>query len=193
MSEKVRFIRVNGRIVPIRAKGTGQKKKGNGTGEKVAGAAAVGGGAVAIKKATPLVTGRTTLYHGTTKSNAEKIMAEGLKRNASHGIGDMLDPSVRARNFTYMTKSKGQARQYAAQSNGIDNYIKNRVSMEGRAAPSKSELIKDYATSLDRVRDQVKGSFGFGGGKVTKASVPLWQKKFKDMAVRNVLDGLTHI
>lgn len=94
----------------------------SGAGGVAGGLAAGAGGAYALSKAVPRVTGRTTYYHGTTSDIADKIRQEGLKPSAQTGVKGPIDTGNFPKdwkNHAYIARSKLKAKLYQAQAKGL--------------------------------------------------------------------------
>ena len=147
------------------------------------GAASGLAGAAALHKAKPLVTGRTTLYHGTHADAAKDILRNGL-RTGKPGIADMLEDKIKAKDYSYMTPYKSQANFYARQAESLRMEAKNNP---GRSARENSDA---YIHSGKQVGDTNKSILGPGNGKVLKAHVPLWKTEhFKNPELRGTKNG----
>lgn len=85
---------------------------------KAVGVAGVAGGGYAMHKAKPLVTGRSTYYHGTGKDSADKIRRQGIRPGLETGertaIREGAHPEAWRRK-AYAAKGKWKARLYALQ------------------------------------------------------------------------------
>ena len=119
------------------------------------------------------LTGRETLYHGTSDQNAKDILENGVQPKKKPGIASMLN-GVDDTGVSYMTPKKANAATYAAQSSNIETKIRELEGALGRKATTDeiTQEIKKYASSDDR---KLAGSpFAERPGKVLKASVPTW-------------------
>jgi hypothetical protein len=89
--------------------------------DKVIGIGAIGAGAIVIKKSKSLVSGRETLYHGTSKKAYKKILEEGLKapKKDAQSIN-----SLENHHRVFTTPKKYYARFYAKKSEmgGLKGY-----------------------------------------------------------------------
>lgn len=135
---------------------------------KLKGGLAAGAGAAALYHSKPLLTGRTDLYHGTTKANAEKIRKEGLKPGG-RGISEILEPGLRAKDNVYMTRNPTNARTFAAQAELLKNH-------KGH--------VHDFAADPLRDDKLINGTIS-GKGEVVNASMPLWRKDISEKMVPN--------
>ena len=162
------------------------------TGEQVAGAGAVAGGAVAVKKSLPLMSGRTKLYHGTEQSASKKIMKEGLKPGKTgSGITDMLGGSEfrKKHPMVYAETGKMRARTYAGQAAEIKRRTRGM-----KTVAEKTEAIKRFsADPIARAKSALPTWMGGSPGKKTlKLSVPLWKKEYAEKLRKNPeLGGLS--
>lgn len=134
------------------------------------GAAGVVGGGVAVSKATPMLTGRTTLYHGTTPELAKKVREQGLRPSAEVGgdvakITDILgnDIKSKAKNLAYLTPHKSEASGYAGQAEALRD-LGPGVDYTSPAAAQK------------RMQGTLKGQMNPFHKGVVRADVPLWRE-----------------
>lgn len=117
------------------------------------------------------LTGRETLYHGSSDKRIEQIKQEGLKPSKGQGVsklvGDHLDNANEGLVFT--TKSKGQAAMYSSQQNLIDSgKLKNPHDLIAhRMTP---EFYKDMAHRVIT---------GKGSAHI---NLPTWKKEFHGVA-----------
>lgn len=115
----------------------------------VGGAAVLTGGGIAKSQYDRgHLTGRETLYHGTTEEMKKKILNEGLHPNKSKGIIDEVENlrgkgSLKSKGLTFMTRSKNQAHMYANQANRIHEGTFDMFDMASRMKDS-------YATAKSR-------------------------------------------
>jgi len=115
------------------------------------------------------LTGRETLYHGTSRDRADSIRKNGLTPNHSHSsISGVVDPNLANMNkdLVFTTKSKFQGHMYAAQQRGIDNgRIKN---------------VQDHARGAEHTAKDAFKSMATGNDKgVVKLNVPTWKEGHK--------------
>lgn len=116
-----------------------QSRDENKVGKAAAGAAATVGGAAYAKHQYDRghITGRETLYHGTTEEIKHKIHKEGLRPNASKGIIDEAEAvkgkgALKSEGLSFMTKSKSQAHMYANQARRIHEGTFNILDIAAR-------------------------------------------------------------
>lgn len=138
-----------------------KEKREEESGGAALGVGALAGGAYAASKAKPLVTGRTTLYHGTSPDGKAQILREGLKpANVSGRKGgtDLTVNSVRnkAKELTYLTPDHGQARGYAGQA----EFLHGGGSLQDQ---------------FGRMKAWTKGQFNPFQGGVVEAEMPMWR------------------
>ena len=106
------------------------------------------------------LTGRQTLYHGTSDHRADTIRKEGLKPNLGHeGVSGKLSESLvdKNKNLVFATKSGLEAQGYALQQRAIDSgRIKSRDGLIGlqRNPQAMGELVGN--TLLGRKKGIVK-------------------------------------
>jgi len=132
-----------------------------------------------------LLTGRSTLYHGTSGSRARAILREGLKPGAKPGISERVSKLINAdvRGSTpgaFASRNKSVAQNYGIQqellSKGlpsgaeIQNAYMNAV-MQGDSVKGLKDLIKDTG----RLYYHLPGAIWRKG--VLKASVPAHRVK----------------
>jgi len=148
--------------------------------KKIAGGVGVGmaGSAYAMNQFNRgHITGRETLYHGTSKENAESILREGLKPNRhEHGISNLLDLGERNTDLSFLAKKKRHAKWYAAQQEAIEE-------MEGKLGPEDTPLVKARASRKFNTP-------GYTPAGLLKAKVPTWKDGLK--AVHNPEDSAEH-
>lgn len=167
--------------------------EGDGGGDEDALLAAGGllGGGYAAKKAKPLITGRTRLFHGTSEEILPKVLEKGVlpsSASGQRGITEILANQVKdpSRNLAFATRDPMQARSYAAQAEGIADAIKNRPT-----ATPEAKKILDLIGGTDetrmqvlRARDKAMNKPGailrtlnpFSRKGVAELDVPLWRK-----------------
>lgn len=108
------------------------------------------------------LTGRKTLYHGTTEAYADRIKKVGLQPRSKHGkagIIDILEEGYKgwleSDDLTFTTKNKSDARVYAHQANHVRD--------TGRRFQGEAEMI-----------GKIKKSKALDRG-VVELSVPTWK------------------
>lgn len=83
----------------------------------------VGGGGLALAKASPLATGRSTYYHGTAPELADKIRREGLRPSRDSGVKGVTDlilgDEVAKKPLVYAHPNKIQAKYYQEQAKAL--------------------------------------------------------------------------
>lgn len=131
------------------------------------------GGAMAYQ-ATPMVTGRTKLYHGTSAKNLPGILEHGIQPGKRSGMAEILPQEMGARNLAYATPSKMTARLYGRQSAAIDEAIK--------WDPTKTVAKMNQSGEL---RERIGRRSGIGNERIVELSVPLWKKEYADKVVPN--------
>lgn len=118
-----------------------------------------------------LLTGRTPLFHGTSKPIAKQIMSSGLVPGGSPGITQALSPEL-ARlesGLSFLTRSPANARSYAQQQAALETVKSVRGSPTVSKALEGLELVLPKE-SLDL--HLARAIMPFHRGKVLKASVP---------------------
>lgn len=147
--------------------------------DKQIGMSSIGVGGLAIHKSRPLISGRTKLYHGTTKENVSKILKHGIhpsKINANSITGILPDDIKNAsKDLAFTTKSKKQARFYGGQA----EYIKKRNIKIGQGHAG------DMRFMVDRIGIDMASHNPFDNKGIVKASVPLWNKNIAHRVVKN--------
>lgn len=103
----------------------------------VGGTAVVGGASLVHKEYhRGNLTGRETLYHGTSPIYKEQILKEGIKPNAKKGIIDIVQDAtgkdLKSEGLTFMTRNKSDAKTYANQAERIRNNTFNAHDVMGR-------------------------------------------------------------
>ncbi len=112
------------------------------------------------------ITGRDTLYHGTSKDRAAEILDKGLGLSAKPGIAEMLDEELRPA-AAYTTPNKIMATNYANQTAGIEDKLRYR----DKSYQSEQDVIKQYARSRGGAPAPHENA------EVLQASVPTWKMK----------------
>lgn len=137
------------------------------------GAGAAATGAYGLAHAKPLVTGRTTLHHGTTEALKEEILRNGLKPSATVSSPSLTQKTVapdirrKAMDLVYMADSPLEARSYAGQAKFLANggdVVKQPV----------ERAMAGYGAALNP----------FHGGVAT-ADVPLWRAELASKLRQN--------
>jgi hypothetical protein len=137
------------------------------------------------------ITGREKLYHGTSKARAATIRREGLAPSKMTGIAEMLDEELRPP-AAYMTRNKGMAKGYAAQTSKIEELLRNNPDVD----PTK--IVREYAASRGLLPPKHHNA------EVLEARVPTWKLEtmrnpelagggfgnFREMAGQRVRDML---
>ena len=129
------------------------------------------------------ITGRTTLYHGTSTAGAEKIKKEGLRPSKSTGVTGISDAILSGKtldttkNSTFLTRDRGLftpggARSYAGQA----EYLSRNPGVD----------VSGDEGGMKRSAGTIRHAYD--GGKVIKYKVPLWKK---DIAAR-IIDNPEH-
>ena len=154
-------------------------------GNIAAGTTLLGAGTYAGLKAAPIIGGRTKLYHGTTPEAAALIQQEGLIPNKG-GISAIL-PMEGASKAVYLTGSKPEARQYAAQADAIAPVLAQGLSGESIFGMKHSPLVKALAEAQDnsKWKQLVRRKNPFANRGVVTANVPLWEKEIAGKLVQN--------
>jgi hypothetical protein len=123
------------------------------------------------------ITGRETLYHGTSKKNAESILREGLKPNRhEHGISGAFGLGEMNTDLSFLAKKKHHAKWYAAQQEAIEE-------MGGKVGPEDILLVRARASRKINTP-------GYTPAGLLKAKVPTWKEGLK--AVPNPEDSDEH-
>lgn len=127
------------------------------------------GGAAALSKSKPLVSGRTSIYHGTTEALAEKVRQNGLLPSAAVAKGpaitDILPDDIRAqaKNLAYLTHDNAEARRYAGQAQALADLGPN---INYHSAETRAARVRGLTAGQNNPR--TKG--------VVHAEVPLWRQ-----------------
>lgn len=134
--------------------------------QRGAGAAAViGGGQFAHHQyARGNLTGRETLYHGTSNNRAKNILEHGLKPGAGNGVSDAVGIAGMNKDKVFLEHRKVLARQYADQQHALEQ-----------------DALKGIPHNLGALRPDVRQARvakslvpGLTEGSVLKANVPTW-------------------
>jgi len=146
----------------------------------VVGVGSAGAGAVGLSKATPLVTGRTTQYHGTTADYAKKIKEQGIHPKKAPGITHMLGQEIAGKDLVYTTPNKGAASSMADQAAILAKQIKNK--MPGETVEGVAKRLGNMPL-MDRFRLQRENRGR--NAEVLKLSVPMWEDSIKNKVTEN--------
>jgi len=148
--------------------------------KKIAGGLGVGmaGSAYAVNQFNRgHITGRETLYHGTSKKSAESILREGLKPNRhEHGISGSFGLGEMNTDLSFLAKNRRHAKWYAAQQEVIEE-------MGGKVRPEDRPQIKARTSRKFNTP-------GYTPAGLLKAKVPTWKDGLK--AVHNPEDSAEH-
>jgi hypothetical protein len=110
-------------------------------------------GTIANQYSRGNLTGRETLYHGSTKSNIDNIKSVGLLPNRGGGVSNIVSPDLEAKNspYTFSAKDKLSASIYSAQQEAISagqvqnarDLMRQKIDFQKRALP---KLLHDKGT-----------------------------------------------
>lgn len=142
----------------------------------------IGGGALIghklIREGRDRITGRTTLYHGTTSEGAKKILSEGLRPASETGASGIAEKVLRggaaerSKNATFLTHEAGAimggARAYA-----------------GQAEFLKRNPDADLLKPLTQVRRYLSPLTHGALGKTVKYRIPLWKTEIQSQIIPN--------
>lgn len=113
-----------------------------------------------LRKGKALLTGRRTLFHGTSPTRAKEIKATGLRPQAKPGVSDM--PGINAniskanKGLVFTTKKPEMAKMYAAQQRTLDS-----MSRPGSRTDRFRKFIKPHmGPNGDTVATQVTRQLG---------------------------------
>lgn len=117
------------------------------------------------------LTGRETLWHGTSADRAESIRKNGLQPNRE-GVSVFVNPDLHQANkdLTFLAKSKLSAGSYAAQQKHLSN-----------GTVSSLEQLHAWQQSPKAIRQSALHALT--GEGVVKVNLPTWKPEFK--GVRN--------
>jgi hypothetical protein len=149
--------------------------------DKIMGVGAIGTGAITLNKAKSLLTGRKTLYHGTTSKAYSKILKEGIKPpNKKKALNtdvfkqwnkNLHKNSVK---FVYLSPDKKIARQFAV-----------RGTLGGTLQINK-DIAKDIVNNNSAIKNVLNRNVKliinsmnpFYNKNIVKANIPIWNKKY---------------
>ena len=82
----------------------------------------LGAGTIAHQYNRGHLTGRETLYHGSSKAGVDSIKKQGLQPNRGGGVTQVVSSDLEAKNkpYVFATKSRMQGALYSAQQEAID-------------------------------------------------------------------------
>lgn len=121
------------------------------------------------------ITGRETLFHGTTANNKKEILEHGLKPRAKPGIIDTFQKAtgkdLKSDHISFMTKSRLQAHTYANQATRLE------------------KGTFDMNDPIGRLKDSIPRKASREG--IVNINAPTWKKdeftKVRNPEVRNAL------
>ena len=131
------------------------------------GATAIGGGIIKKQFSDGNLTGRETLYHGTSADRASGIRKTGLTPNKS-GVSQVISDNLhnRNKNLVFATKDRAQAAGYAVQQDAINSGKIHSV-----------ETLKAFQENLEHKLGIVKNIFN--KDKIVKINAPTWKDDYK--------------
>lgn len=110
------------------------------------------------------LTGRETLYHGSSESNIDRIRKEGLKPNKRGGISGIANLDKHNENLVFTTKNKHEARQYAWQQSGIE--------------AGTIHDVESLGAERKKIMMGVPGKYN-SNKYIAKINLPTWKKEYK--------------
>lgn len=112
------------------------------------------------------LTGRETLYHGTSSQRAADIREHGLKPNIK-GVSNVVDERLHRANHNrvFMTKNRLYAGQYSHQQSAIES---------GKVHSAAS--LNQFQNSAEHHLGSINESFGEG---VVRGDVPTWKHEYR--------------
>ena len=128
--------------------------------KNIAGGLAAAGGAGALYKSAPKITGRERLYHGTDPSNVKNLLKDGIKAKFTGQEGsntaalegtDLYDKSL---GKTFLTKSPLEGLMYASQSDlgGMSSGLTDEEVMANMPSARKGLLKANLPTWKDEIK-----------------------------------------
>lgn len=126
--------------------------------------------------APELLSGRVTLYHGTSAKRAAKIRQEGLRPGAEPGIVEAMDSPRRGPPAVYLERSERGARGYGKQTTAIESVYGRALADAKKSEPLFAEQ-RAQAEIKNWGKDQGKRSFDAAThpGEVLKLRLPAWK------------------
>jgi hypothetical protein len=124
-----------------------------------------------------LATGKSTLYHGTSRARAKAIRKAGLKPQGESGVSSVIGVEGEA-GTAFTTRSKAEAKTYAQQQSGMDKVKRVRDAVTRRLGKDPLEGYDDFLEDQSGARQanlaigRVLGTQGLARGKVVKMRVP---------------------
>lgn len=152
----------------------------NGTLGVAAGGALVAGGVSVAREQFHRghLTGRETLFHGSSAAKIEKIKDQGIRPNQSGGISGMLNLTEKNKNLSFADHRKSSAREYGLQQTAIES---------GKFNPSNTgERVKLHLKALNPLSNN---------DKVVQVNLPTWRAEHKgawNPEVRHMLRSRAH-
>lgn len=133
----------------------------------IAGAASTLAGGAALSKAAPYITGRKTLYHGTTHEALDSIYKRGILPTAQvsgPSIIDQIPDHLReaAKKLVYLTPEKDMARGYALQAKGL---------RDGSYRRNPAQRLYDWAIGKNNP---------FSAAPVLEVALPTWRREIQE-------------
>lgn len=113
------------------------------------------------------LTGRETLYHGTSEDRLRSIKEKGLQPNQGGGITGVVSNELEASNkpYTFSTKSKLQAAMYAAQQEAIGS--------------GKIKDARDLASHRLTLAAKIPKYYFSGSKNIAKINLPTHLEQYK--------------
>lgn len=162
-------------------------------------------GAMLMANSGDLLSGKKTVYHGTSKDNWESIKKNGINPNKGGKGVSSINKNLKnnSKNNVYVTAVKPIANYHAAMSGRPDkfsttaerlNLIKEKQRLEKIKNPSKKTLAKmdelekaQRSMYLAGKKEYVRGHFINPGENTKVMKIKMNYNKFKDMSVDNDL------
>ena len=132
----------------------------------------------ALSKLKTLLTGRRTVYHGTSPTRAVSVRREGLKPQGKPGVTEFVqqareatnqdllgDLVTRNRGLNFLTTDKSRARRYAAQQMLLTD-LGRHDTVAGRASRSLGKILEPIAPSREQATAGAKGLVRSLGGRL---------------------------
>lgn len=129
------------------------------------------GAAYLASIAPELLSGRATLYHGTSPKRAGQIREKGFVPGGRTGITEMLDPDRRGVDAAYFTRNQGMAKTYGKQTSALERVL-DQARQQGGIIEEREAARKWASDPVRRTVDTIASE-----GDVIKARVPTWKHR----------------
>lgn len=109
------------------------------------------------------LTGRETLWHGSSEGRISKIREQGLRPNIGGGVSDTVGLQAHNKNLVFTDKRKSMAKMYASQQDNISKGSFNPNDIPGR--------------KMDSLKAQLPGKVG--KSRLAEVNLPTWKPENK--------------